>query len=164
MASGKRSPANLEDDSEEVSLTPVHSPLRATCQASISSSARFLVCFPEEDERMADFRIQSGNEDLCTTCKDGGLLFCCESCPRAYHRLCREPMAEVMEDEPFYCSACPSNHSRPDDSNLMLNLRLQTSKPSFGHFELDKAIKTYFEGVQELEGGKFNDELSPGPK
>ena len=114
--------------------------------------------------RVADFFLQSNNEDACTTCKDGGLLFCCETCPRSYHCVCREPIDPSMEDEPFFCSVCKSNHPEQGECNIVLNLRLDTSKATFGHFELGRDMKHYFNGIHEAEGGKFSDQLAQGPK
>lgn len=58
-----------------------------------------------------------GSDDYCTVCLDGGALFCCDACPRAFHRKCveREATAAGLSpsevrptdvDGPWFCLHC----------------------------------------------------------
>merc|ERR1719285_1242873 len=50
-----------------------------------------------EDEDHAEF---------CRSCKEGGELLCCDSCPNAYHLRCVEPPLEEIPDGEWTCHRC----------------------------------------------------------
>jgi len=50
----------------------------------------------EDDEHM----------EFCRTCKEGGELLCCDSCPNAYHLRCIEPPLEEMPELSWTCPRC----------------------------------------------------------
>ena len=49
-----------------------------------------------------------GNFDTCAVCEGGGLLFCCEACPQAYHAACLGDQAppEDDDDAAWFCPPC----------------------------------------------------------
>ena len=50
----------------------------------------------EDDEHM----------EMCRTCKEGGELLCCDSCPSAYHLRCIEPPLEELPEHEWTCPRC----------------------------------------------------------
>merc|ERR1719464_1606179 len=50
----------------------------------------------EDDEHM----------EVCRTCKEGGELLCCDSCPNAYHIRCLEPPLEEYPEHEWTCPRC----------------------------------------------------------
>lgn len=57
---------------------------------------------PEPEEPENDY-----HNKFCKTCKDGGELLCCDSCPSAYHTYClNPPLKNVPEDEEWICPRC----------------------------------------------------------
>ncbi|CAA7038890.1 unnamed protein product [Microthlaspi erraticum] len=57
------------------------------------------------------------NDDLCTICKDGGELLCCDTCPRSYHTVCAS--LPSLPSERWSCKYCLSMIEREKfvDSN-----------------------------------------------
>jgi len=50
-----------------------------------------------EDDEHAEF---------CRSCKEGGELICCDSCPNSYHLRCVEPPLEEIPDGEWTCHRC----------------------------------------------------------
>ncbi|CAL8161583.1 unnamed protein product [Prunus armeniaca] len=50
------------------------------------------------------------NDDLCSMCRDGGDLLCCDNCPRAFHKECLS-LPSVPEGT-WYCKHCQSMFER----------------------------------------------------
>ncbi|EOA26504.1 hypothetical protein CARUB_v10022553mg [Capsella rubella] len=58
------------------------------------------------------------NDDLCSICRDGGDLLCCDTCPRSYHKVCAS--LSSLPSERWSCKYCVNMVEREKfvDSNL----------------------------------------------
>ncbi|XP_019083615.1 PREDICTED: uncharacterized protein LOC104703609 isoform X2 [Camelina sativa] len=58
------------------------------------------------------------NDDLCSICRDGGELLCCDTCPRSYHTVCAS--LPSLPSERWSCKYCVNMVEREKfvDSNL----------------------------------------------
>merc|ERR1719427_1199098 len=50
----------------------------------------------EDDEHM----------EMCRTCKEGGELLCCDSCPSSYHLRCIDPPLDEIPEHEWTCPRC----------------------------------------------------------
>jgi hypothetical protein len=50
--------------------------------------------------------------DYCVSCKDGGELVCCETCPQSFHIDCLNPPLKKMPEFAWHCAkcTCPKPH------------------------------------------------------
>ncbi|XP_075807774.1 nuclear body protein SP140-like protein isoform X2 [Microtus pennsylvanicus] len=73
---------------------------------------KFLPNFPQSygkrKKRIQDLSsapANAHNSDECEVCQNVGLLFCCDTCPRAFHEECHIPAVEA-EKTPWSCIFC----------------------------------------------------------
>ncbi|XP_036611359.1 nuclear body protein SP140-like [Trichosurus vulpecula] len=52
------------------------------------------------------------NDNECFMCKDGGELFCCDSCPKSFHRNCHIPSVSSESSAEWNCTFCKIRKNR----------------------------------------------------
>lgn len=97
------------------------------CETLVPSSTVFAKSdFEQAIKMISTARAQMALEDdddhdsICDVCEDGGTLFLCENCPRAYHLQCLESeyILEDMEEGPFICPYCLTHRFIDDSQDL----------------------------------------------
>ena len=60
----------------------------------------------EVDEEEEEEEVMDDHMEFCSTCKDGGDLLICDTCPHSYHLNClNPPVAKIPEGE-WSCPRC----------------------------------------------------------
>ncbi|VDN02899.1 unnamed protein product [Thelazia callipaeda] len=64
----------------------------------------------EEEKKIAT------NMEYCRTCKEGGWLLCCDTCPSSYHAYCLNPPLTGIPEGDWSCPrcVCPEPKNRPE--------------------------------------------------
>ena len=59
----------------------------------------------EEDNEEAS-EVEEENEDVCTACREDGVLILCDVCPRSYHLHCAQPPLKKVPKGKWMCQVC----------------------------------------------------------
>ncbi|KAI9828948.1 MAG: hypothetical protein M1819_006447 [Sarea resinae] len=60
------------------------------------------------------WRVGDPHEEVCFSCKGGGRLIGCVTCPRSYHPGClTPPLSPQHQPDSWYCEVCMDNHDQP---------------------------------------------------
>ncbi|XP_006876868.1 PREDICTED: autoimmune regulator [Chrysochloris asiatica] len=59
-------------------------------------------------------QLHQKNEDECAVCRDGGVLICCDGCPRAFHLACLSPPLREIPSGTWRCSSCLQGRALQD--------------------------------------------------
>ena len=103
----------LDDVPTSVACVDVPSPIATGARPRRATAARKSLCEEEEnmeeaeEEEESEEEEEDPNDDQCAICNLGGVLVCCEKCPKSYHFECLSaPREEVEAADPWYCPAC----------------------------------------------------------
>ena len=70
---------------------------------------------------------KSAKSNICLACGDGGELFCCESCPAAYHSACIDDIVDVTgrptQEDKWYCHECLGGAKAMDGDIIWYKVR-----------------------------------------
>ncbi|GHP05356.1 hypothetical protein PPROV_000410800 [Pycnococcus provasolii] len=105
----------LDDVPTSVACVDVPSPIATGARPRRATAARKSLCeeeenmeeAEEEEEEESEEEEEDPNDDHCAICNLGGVLVCCEKCPKSYHFECLSaPREEVEAADPWHCPAC----------------------------------------------------------
>ena len=60
----------------------------------------------EDDEEEEEEVDMDDHMEFCSTCKDGGDLLICDTCPHSYHLNCLNPPVAVVPEGEWSCPRC----------------------------------------------------------
>ncbi|XP_035825711.1 bromodomain adjacent to zinc finger domain protein 1A [Aplysia californica] len=98
-----------EDEEEEEELDEEDVTLDETVEDETEEEEEEPDVDSDDDEDEDDVDMESNEnpeEDLCTGCKTGGTLICCDCCPRAYHLHCAKPVLKKVPRGKWMCQVC----------------------------------------------------------
>ncbi|KAI6653691.1 PHD finger protein 12-like [Oopsacas minuta] len=107
------------------------------------------------------------NHEFCSSCKEGGDLLCCDSCPSAFHFYCHDPPVdpdELPEGE-WKCRKCRNINEPNKFRGILKDMAHTLSKSNSTQFSLPPsyAKNTIFPGDKRETAKMANGQLSTMP-
>lgn len=65
-----------------------------------------LSCSADSEEEMGSNDDEIEHEDVCSRCRHGGELICCDTCPKAFHMECCKPVLRRVPKGHWECENC----------------------------------------------------------
>lgn len=107
--------------------------------AAVITEVKDAVKEPPRHQPPAEVPIEDGSVDFCNVCRKVGNIFCCDYCPRAFHKECIPgfDLGDEGDDSKWECPSCVKDKTPQPEDKLFADESFAKVRKVYGTADLD---------------------------